>query len=77
MTWKQTSEELPIRPDNKRRPTTGCLVIRNRQMELLYFDHDNECWNDSQDDDYKCDINGVEYWMMLPEFPNTASKNFC
>ena len=67
--WIKTSEELPKRKEGVRYSQVPCLVYYRRNIEILYFNHEHNCWDDSDGDDYKCDIEDIEYWMPLPNPP--------
>ena len=81
MEWKLTTEELPKRNDEKAYSQVWCLVSKRYdwkrgdneghyyQTQILVFNHEHECWDQEDGDDYDCDINQVKYWMYLPEPP--------
>lgn len=51
--WRKAPETLPKfvnHPDYD--GTIPCLVFRKGMYEILYYDLYNECWNDSENDDY-------------------------
>lgn len=67
MEWIKTSE---IRPehDGSSYSSVRCVVWRRGSFEVLCFNHEHECWDDETGDDYECDIEDVEYWM-IPNSP--------
>jgi len=41
---------------------------------VLVFNHEHECWDNDDFDDYHCDIDGVDYWMPFPDLPIELTK---
>ena len=39
------------------------------QTQILVFNHEHECWDGEDGDDYDCDINQVRHWAYLPAPP--------
>lgn len=80
--WISTSDKLPPRNENKNYSQVPCLCNkryewkRNErsgvyyQIQILQFNHEHECWDNEDGDDYNCDINTVTHWMLLPEPPS-------
>lgn len=77
MNWIPTAERQPERVPNQVYSQVACLVYRqyskSSQIEILVFNHEHECWDDSTGDDYECEIGRVSHWMPLPESPITKS----
>lgn len=69
MKWIKTSELLPERKENTRYSQVPCLVVRNGEITILVFNHEHECWDQEDGDDYCCDIFDIKYWQPLPEYP--------
>ncbi len=70
--WISVNDRLPEPIPNVRISQVPCLCIKNShgaQIEILMFNHTHECWDRADGDDYECGIDGVKYWMPLPEFP--------
>ena len=66
--WIKTSEQLPERLPNVRYSNPKVIVWYG-EVAMLRFNHEHECWDDEDGDDYCCDIESVEYWMPLPNKP--------
>lgn len=69
MNWIKTSEILPERRANVRYSQVPCLVYFRGQITILQFNHEHQCWDDEDGDDYCCDIESVDFWMPLPSAP--------
>jgi len=69
MNWIKTKEQLPERKPKVRYSQVPCLVYYKGEVMILQFNHEHECWDGDDGDDYCCDIEEVEYWMPLPEPP--------
>ena len=79
--WIATSEQLPPREENKRCSQVPCLCYKKYewqrketsgvyfQIQILQFNHEHECWDDEDGDDYNCSIETVTHWMPLPSPP--------
>ena len=67
--WIKTSEALPPRDMSAAYSQVQCLAVIENQVRLLYFNHEHECWDDEDGDDYYCDIDRVSHWMPIPESP--------
>lgn len=57
-------------PDNK--PEDGERVLALRKGNSLWWDvvvynEYHECWDDSEGDDYFCDLDEVEKFMRIPK----------
>lgn len=72
MNWISTKQRLPVKPNLKPYEQIPCLVVRNGQVEILVWNCEHICWDDSSGDDFACAASYVEYWAPLPEPP---SKN--
>lgn len=69
MDWIKTSERKPERLPNVRYSNPKVIVWHKGEVTMLCFNHEHECWDDEDGDDYYCDIESVEYWMPLPNKP--------
>ena len=81
MDWKLTSKELPKRQENTSYSQVPCLVNKMYysendgistcfyQIQILVFNHEHQCWDAEDGDDYDCDIHQVKHWMYLPKPP--------
>jgi len=72
MSWIKTSDRLPEKPGIKRYEQIPCLVVRagrRGHVELLVWNCEHLCWDDSEGDDHDCDPYQVSHWMPLPEPP--------
>lgn len=69
MNWIKTSEQLPARKENARYSQVPCIIVKDRQIQILVFNHEHFCWDDEDGDDHNCDIAEVSHWMPLPELP--------
>jgi len=69
--WIKTSEKQPDKKENVRVSQVPCLAFYKNEIRVLYFNHTHECWDNEDGDDFECRIEDVEYWMLLPEKPNT------
>ena len=82
MEWIKTSDRLPERSQESY-SQVSCLVnkrykfMRNGEfikytynVEILVFNHEHECWDNEDGDDYNCDIEQVTHWMAFPKSPN-------
>lgn len=72
MNWIKTKEKQPERQPNVRYSQVPCLVYYKGQVMILQFNHEHECWDDEDGDDYCCDVESVEYWMPLPNPPSVG-----
>lgn len=69
MNWIPTTERLPDRIEGKRYSQVFCVCVCNNEVIILCFNHEENCWDQEDADDYFCDINEVSHWMLLPELP--------
>lgn len=80
MNWVLTSERIPERKQGTTYSQVPCLAVKvltnNRtgemylgDVQILVFNHEHDCWDGEDGDDYDCDINDVYAWMPLPEKP--------
>ena len=69
MNWIKTSESLPKRKADVGYSQVPCLVYFRKQITILQFNHEHQCWDDEDGDDYCCDIESVDFWMPLPDAP--------
>lgn len=78
--WFMPREALPARDPNARYSSVRCLVIRGgwsereqkpffHDSEILSFNHEHLCWDDSCGDDFICEIDDVAFWSYLPLDP--------
>ena len=82
--WISVKERLPERVPGAEYSQVQCIVnkeykwVRGQsagvyyQIQILVFNHEHECWDTEDGDDYDCDINQVTHWMPLPEPPEVA-----
>jgi hypothetical protein len=73
MEWIKTTEKLPDRQPGTKYSQVPCLVYRDRQIEILVFNHEHMVWDTADMDDFECNIYEVSYWMPLPEPPNMGN----
>lgn len=69
MKWNRTVDKLPDRDPEVRYSQVPCLVVRNREITILCFNHEHMVWDSGDRDDFECEINAVQYWMPLPAMP--------
>ncbi len=76
MNWVKTSERLPDRVPGASYSQVPCLVwdTKFKEVRILVFNHDHECWDDEDGDDYECDIERCSHWMPLPQGPDKAPE---
>ena len=67
--WIKLKDKKPEREPNVKYSNVPCLVIYKRQVCILCFNHEHECWDDKDGDDYCCDIESIEFWQPLPKPP--------
>lgn len=79
--WVSVKERLPERVPGAAYSQVQCIVNKeyhwNRgdksgvyhQIQILTFNHEHECWDGEDGDDYDCDINQVTHWKPLPSIP--------
>jgi len=48
---------------------TRCLVVYQRDICILAWNHHYGVWDDEHGDDYVCQASDVSHWMPLPPFP--------
>ena len=70
MEWIKTIEQKPEREEGKNYSNPKVIVWYRGEVTMLCFNHEHECWDDEDGDDYCCDIENVEFWMPLPKNPN-------
>lgn len=68
--WFKTSNKLPDGDLNKRYSQVFCLCVFRNELIILCFNHEQDCWDQEDADDFFCNINEVDYWALLPEKPN-------
>ena len=49
--WIKTTDKLPERIPNKIYSQVPCLVVKNEQVQILCFNHEDNCWDDEDADD--------------------------
>lgn len=62
---KPNTEQPQQREPNRNVP---CLVWRNNEVSMLWWDAHYLSFNDSADDDHECDLSDVDFWCEIPEF---------
>jgi hypothetical protein len=62
MNWISTKDKLPDKD-------AACLVVRKRYVEILVWNNTHECWDDSDGDDFCCNLDDVKYWILLSDLP--------
>lgn len=67
--WIKLKDKKPEREPNVKYSNVPCLVIYRGQVCILCFNHEHECWDDEDGDDYCCDIESIEFWQPLPKPP--------
>ena len=85
MDWIETAKELPKRQEGVRYSQVPCIVNKridwergenkgsSYNVQILVFNHEHECWDGEDGDDYDCDISQVSHWMPLPVSPVFSS----
>ena len=85
--WIKTSDKLPLRDDRKSYSQVPCLCVKRYeykrgesvntyyQVQILQFNHEHECWDQEDGDDFDCSIDKVIYWMPIPECPQLLEFN--
>jgi hypothetical protein len=63
--WKKIADEQP--QDGQR-----VLVTAGSYIELLTYNGHENCWDDSEGDDYERDLDYYPYWHELPALPEDA-----
>lgn len=43
------------------------VVKRNGWYEILVYNEYHQCWDDSEGDDYFCDLNEVDKFLRIPK----------
>ena len=61
-------------PDNKPEDGERVLILKHGYVfwEVYVYNEIHQCWDDSEGDDYMCDLDEVEYWMRIPKAPKLA-----
>lgn len=57
-------------PQNKPENNERCLIRRKGYGELwdpAVYNEYFECWDDGEGDDYFCDLNDVDKFMLIPK----------
>ena len=67
--WIRTSERHPERELNKSYSNPKVIVWYKGEATMLCFNHQHECWDDEDGDDYCCEISAVEFWQPCPSAP--------
>ena len=70
--WRDVRKELPQRQEGVRYSQVPCIVYRDKNIEILVFNHEHMCWDDRYGDDFVCDIGDVIAWRPLPNPPDFA-----
>lgn len=80
--WISVKDRLPERAENLAYSQVPCLVNKRYdwerheqkghyyQIQILVFNHEHECWDQEDGDDFDCEIERVTHWIALPEPPN-------
>lgn len=63
-TWLKLSECCPEDGERVLILKTGCVF-----WEVAVYNRFDNCFDDSEGDDYMYDFNDVEYWMRIPKAP--------
>ena len=81
MEWISVKDRLPERNTNERYSQVPCLVVHRQYWErgenkghydtvrILVFNHEHECWDSEDGDDFECKIEDCTHWMPLPSPP--------
>ena len=52
MEWIKTSEQRPPREPNVKYSNPKVIVYYKGEVTMLCFNHEHECWDDEDGDDY-------------------------
>lgn len=60
--------ELEVCTIKEKRPNDRdrCLVSKDGCLQMLVYNDYDDCWDDSEGDDYYCDLEDDDIWMELP-----------
>ena len=62
--WISTKERLP--------DSDGAYLVYGGfawNVCIKCYNSEYGCWDDEEGDDYECPIDGIDYWMPLPDSP--------
>ena len=65
--WIPVTERLPDRDEKSRYSQVTCEVKKDGDILILVFNHEHECWDDKEGDDFYCSIEEVSHWREIPE----------
>jgi len=65
--WIPVTERLPDRDEKSRYSQVTCEVKKDSEVLILVFNHEHECWDDKEGDDFYCSIEEVSHWREIPE----------
>lgn len=57
-------------PENSPENHERCLIRRKGYGQLwepVVYNEDYKCWDDGEGDDYFCDLNDVDKFMLIPD----------
>jgi hypothetical protein len=67
MLWIKANKELPTKeefPDVYQLP---CLIVRNKQLELCYYNFEFDCWDDSEADGFLYNPYDIDKWCVIDD----------
>ena len=65
--WIPLTERLPDRDEKSRYSQVICEVKKDGEILILVFNHEYDCWDDKEGDDFYCSIEEVSHWREIPE----------
>lgn len=60
--------------DDKKPEHDEVVLIFRKRVRLAVYNEYDECWDDPETDDYMCELEFANYWMRIPETPNTYEQ---
>lgn len=66
--WVNSSEKgFPLKPNKEKYEQLQCLVIRkgNKDIEMLMWNCEEQCWDEADGDDYCCDADKIEWYKII------------
>jgi hypothetical protein len=67
--WISPKDKLPGKPGISTYEHVPCLVKYKGCITILSWNCEENCWDTEDGDDYKCDPEGVDWYMPLSSIP--------